>query len=38
MLHHFVDVLAYIPVYYVVEGKVVEGIGVGDDFPARRLE
>jgi hypothetical protein len=37
-LHHFVDVLADIPIYEIVQAKVVEGTGVRDVSPARRLE
>jgi hypothetical protein len=37
-LHHIVERLAEIPVYEVVEAKVVEGTGVGDVGTARRVE
>jgi hypothetical protein len=37
-LHHIVERLAEIPVYKVMEAKVVEGTGVGDVGTARRVE
>lgn len=37
-LHHIVKVLADIPIYEVVAGKVVEGLGVPDVSSARRVE
>jgi acetoacetate decarboxylase len=36
-LHHIVERLAEIPIYEVVEAKVVEGSGVGDVSAARRI-
>jgi hypothetical protein len=37
-LHHIVDVLADVPIYEVVEAKVVQGTGVPDMSTARRIE
>lgn len=37
-LHHIVERLAEIPVYEIVEAKVVEGLGMSDVRGARRLE
>ncbi|KAJ4374154.1 hypothetical protein N0V83_002895 [Neocucurbitaria cava] len=37
-LHHIVHRLKEIPVYEVVEAKIVEGTGVSDVSPARRIE